>query len=134
MVEILGEIYGYLFETVTTNGGLGTIANWEQHIIPIEFNKPAEELSEIMGEVLPPETQFSRHYRGMPRVIVPTLKSIVYGGELLNLRVIVLDRKSPRRAELFWRSIGQDDFRSKNLTHISPWSVYSGVSRGKRGF
>jgi hypothetical protein len=110
MVDLVGEVYAGLLATVSNPGELGTVANWEQHILPRVLGKPGEELEKLLGESLPAEARPGTKYEGPPRIIVPTVRTSVTAGEALALKVIVLAKAPPREAALEWRSLGQGEF------------------------
>lgn len=124
LVRQAGEVYQFLLATISNPGELGTIANWEQHLLPDLLEKPAKELAEILGEDLPADAQPSRVYRGTLRVIVPTVRSSIAAGESLELKVLILAEQPPRAATLHWRSLGEGKFARMQLTHLAR-GVYS---------
>lgn len=124
LVRHVGEVYQFLLPTISNPGELGTIANWEQHLLPDLLEKPAKELAELLGENLPAEAQPSYGYRGPLRVIVPTVRSSIAAGETLVLKIILLAEQPPREATLHSRSLGEGKFARTKLTHIAR-GVYS---------
>jgi hypothetical protein len=40
MIRILTDVQNYLMVSITTNGGLGNVSNWQQHIIPKLIREP----------------------------------------------------------------------------------------------
>ncbi|MHB9028908.1 MAG: malectin domain-containing carbohydrate-binding protein [Candidatus Latescibacterota bacterium] len=116
--KYVDDVYAHLFPTVTTPGELGTVMNWEQHLFPLLFDKPREELGKVMrGEAEPPVMR--KDYTGPARIIVPTVRTSLNRGENLNLKVIILDAKPPLTAELLWRPLGTGVFRKVPLTHVA---------------
>ena len=104
---------------------LGTVANWEQHLLPDLLEKPEKELAQLLGEDLPADAQPDKIYRGPTRVIVPTLRSCVTTGEELILKVIILSEAPPRDAVLHWRTLGHGRFTKASLFHVARgvWTV-----------
>ncbi len=119
LVKAVGDVYKYLLLTVSNTGEMGTVANWEQHILPSLIEEPGKKLEEILGEELPVSAMLSKAYDGPPRVIVPAARTAVYEGETLSLRVIVLDSKAPREANLYWRVMGKGEFTPVPLVHVA---------------
>jgi hypothetical protein len=124
LVEKVGEVYRYLLLTVSTNGELGTVANWDQHLVPNLLTKPGEELAGILGETLPAEALPKTKYVGEARIIVPTLRTSFQAGEVLKLKVIVLCDKPPRELAFYSRPLGEGEFTKKLLVHVAR-SVYT---------
>ena len=73
----VGEAYGLLMATVTDIGGIQTVINWEGHnaILGIEMVVP--ELTEMLGGPLPEGAMIPAEYQGEPRLIVPTVRSLL---------------------------------------------------------
>ncbi len=124
LLQAVGEVYQYLLATISNPGELGTIANWEQHLLPGLLETPGKELAELLGEDLPADAQPSRAYCGTLRVIVPTVRSSIAAGEALELKVIILAERPPREATLYSRSLGEGTFAHTKLTHLAR-GVYS---------
>lgn len=58
-------------------------------------------------------------YRGKARIIIPTNRTSVDPGEVINLKVIILDKAQRKEANLFWRVLGSGPFQKLALTHIA---------------
>jgi len=123
LVAEVSEVHRFLLQTVSTPGGMGNVANWQQHLLPSLLRQPGEELAELLGEKLPPDALPDTRYRGPPRLFVPTVRSLLEKGEDLNLKVIVLGTK-PTEANLHWRGLGEIEFVSSPLNHVAR-GVYS---------
>jgi len=117
LVEQVGEAHRLLLATITTTGGMGTVANWQQHLLPRLFPQP--DLLADLG--LAPQLE-SATVR--PRLMVPTARTSLVAGEDLRLKVIVVGAEKPARGALYWRPLGQDKFASMPLQHVAR-SVYS---------
>lgn len=124
MIQKLEEIFRLLLATVSNTGEMGTLANWNQHLLPLLIDKPGEELSTQLGAPLPPEAQPAKQYTGPERVFVCTNPGTVKRGEETSLRVMILGDKAPQKAGLFWRPLGSGKFREVALSRISR-GVYS---------
>jgi hypothetical protein len=116
--KYVDEVYAYLLPTVSTPGELGTVMNWEQHLFPLLFDQPREELGKVMRGVTEPLIM-GKEYTGPARIIVPTVRTSLNRGESLTLRVIILDGKPPLSAELLWRPLGKGAFRRIPLTPVA---------------
>jgi len=108
-------------ETANTWGGIGnvmgneTMSRGELNL----FERHDAALREALGEDLPAAAQPWPEYRGAPRIVVPTKRSVVDQGEHLTLRVIVPARQNPKAAALHWRPMGQGQFRNIALKHVA---------------
>lgn len=131
MATALRGIFDRLLATVSTTGELGTVANWEQHILPGAWERPEGELKAVLGGELPSEVVLSRDYAGDPRIIVPALRTSLEPGEALDLKVIILSRKPPEAAELYWREMGRGRFRAIPLKHVARGVFGAVVPAGK---
>jgi hypothetical protein len=120
------EALGLLLLTASTPGELATVAVWQQTYYPDVLEKLGAVLSKALGEALSAELQPTPQYDGPPRLIVPTVRGLAAEGEQLPLRVIVLSREPPRKANLRWRVLGAGGFTSVELRHLSG-GVYSVV-------
>jgi len=119
MAGSLRRIFDSLLVTVSTTGELGTIANWEQHLLPGAWERPGEELQKLLGAEAKNEAFLSKVYLGSPRIIVPALRGSLDEGETLKLKVIVMAKGQPASAELFWRGIGKGRFTAVPLKKVA---------------
>ncbi|MDZ7317155.1 MAG: hypothetical protein ONB24_13640 [candidate division KSB1 bacterium] len=112
-----GEMVGLHLLTVNTPGALGTLANLEQHnLLNLRrISRHDSLLSAILGEL--PASRFRQEYRGEPRLIVPTRRSVLEKGEPLRLTVRILSRRPAHSVALFYRPIGKGRFKSLPFTH-----------------
>ncbi len=130
LVRDVEEAYGFLLLTVSTPGALGTIANWEQHILPGLLEKPGEELAALLEAPLPADAVLRKDYRGPPRLIVPTLRSSIEEGESLRLRILVLASARPRHVRVMYRSpMGTGGYQTCPAQHVAR-NVYRAVIPG----
>ncbi|MCK4337697.1 MAG: hypothetical protein KAX11_07120, partial [Candidatus Aminicenantes bacterium] len=113
----LEEIHKYLLATVNTTGGLGVVANWQQHNIPMHIDPISKELKAISGKDLPEDAMPSKKYPGKVRMFVPTIRTCLEAGEPLHLKIILLGDKS-RKAFLYWKPIGENNFEKLKLTYV----------------
>ena len=124
LVACVRDVHKYLLATVSTNGAMGNVANWQQHLMATLLTKPGRELGDIPGEDLSADAMPSTQYDGPLRIIVPTLRSSLMAGEDLNLKVIVLAAEPPKDVALYWRPLGEGNFKKITLTHLAR-AVYS---------
>jgi hypothetical protein len=133
LVGFVGEAMRHLLAFASTTGDLGTIATWEQLILPTLLDRPGAELADLLGDALPPETDPSPEYEGPPRIIVPTSRGSVFEGEALPLRVLVLGKELVTTVTAHWRRFG-GQFHASPLRHVDR-GVYIGTlpDRAARG-
>ena len=124
LVTQISEVHRYLLATVTTNGAMGNITNWQQHIMPKLLTEPSQELAKILGEGLPADAIPSNQYLGPLRIIVPTMRTSLNNGEDLKLKVIILSQNRIEDAALYWRAMGKGTYNRMPLKHIAR-GVYS---------
>ncbi|MCL4177797.1 MAG: hypothetical protein KJ072_08625 [Verrucomicrobia bacterium] len=119
LIQRLEEVYTHLLSMIVSPGELGTIANWEQHIIPDLLDQSGAELAGILGHALPAAAIPRREYTGPTRIIVPTTRTILRPGEGLRLKVIILSPQPPREAFFFARQLGEGRYRKLPLTSVA---------------
>jgi len=119
MAAALREIFAALLATVSNTGELGTIANWEQHLLPGAWERPEAELVKMLGRELPQEVLLTRDYAGPPRVIVPAVRTSLEAGEALSLKVLVLAEGRPESVALYWREMGRGAFQVLPLDNVA---------------
>lgn len=118
LVAAVGEVHRHLLATVSTPGALGTVTNWQQHILPVLLTQPGEELAKALGEDLPPEALPPADYAGPPRLFVPVVRTSLMPGETLKLDVILLGA-APKEAAVHWRALGLGQFARVPLEHVA---------------
>jgi len=119
MAAALREIFAALLATVSNTGELGTIANWEQHLLPGAWERPEVELMKMLGGELPPGVRLPREYDGPPRVIVPAVRTSLEAGEALALKVLVLAKGRPESVAFYWREMGRGAFQAVPLVNVA---------------
>ena len=119
LLAAVEEAYGFLLATVTDIGGMQTVLNWEglQNLLSLE--KSAKWLKDYLGDNLKEDVFPSKSYKGDPRIIVPTVRTLLEKGEPLRLKVIVLDNQPASSVQLHWRPIGEKAFRSAKIQHVA---------------
>jgi hypothetical protein len=68
--------------------------------------------------------QLARTYQGLPRIIVPTVRTLIEPGESLTVKAIILlpgdPESTPRPAvELYWRPLGKGKFARLPVKHVA---------------
>ncbi len=108
----------YLLATLTTTGELGSVTNWQQHVLPSMLIRPGEELAKLLGEPLPADAMPGSVYHGQPRLMVPFVRTSLVAGEPLRLTAIVLGIV-PADAAVYWRPLGSRPFAKAPLAHVA---------------
>jgi hypothetical protein len=124
LIARVTDVHRYLLAAITTNGGMGNVTNWQQHIMPTLVTEPGKELAGILGRDLPADAILPKSYDGPLRLIVPTVRTSLSPGEDLKLKVIVLTEDKPKEATLYWRAIGEKRYKEISISHLAR-GVYS---------
>jgi hypothetical protein len=119
LVRQVAEAHAFLLASITTTGGMGTVANWQQHLLPSLLTQPGKELAEILGEPLPADAMPSDTYNGLPHLFVPTARASLTAGEDLRLKVIIVSGQKPQDGVLCWRPLGKGAFEKLPLEHVA---------------
>jgi hypothetical protein len=131
LVGQVAEVHRHLLLTVNTPGAMGNVTNWQQHLIPTLLTQPGDELAGILGEQLPSDAMPSKQYVGIPRLIMPTVRSSLMAGEDLRIKVIILHEDKPRDAALYWRPMGSGYFNKIGLSHVARGVYSAKISTGQ---
>jgi hypothetical protein len=118
LVAEVAEVQRHLLATISTYGELGTVTNWQQHLLPDLLSVPGEELSHLLGGPLSADALPPRELCLPPRIVVPVVRSGLSAGEPLELTVILLGLK-PKEAAVFWRPLGAGRFERVPLRHVA---------------
>jgi hypothetical protein len=120
MIKILTEAQNYLIASITTNGGLGNVTNWQQHILPRLIREPGILLEKYLGRELPEDAMLPKYYSGLSHMFLSTVRTILNKGESLNLKIrtISTENEKPSESIIYWRSLGETRFKSQKLNHI----------------
>lgn len=126
MAGALKAVLTRLLATAANTGDLGTIMNWEQHILPGAFERPGEELAKALGGSLPDAARLSPDYEGPVRIVPLAARMSLEAREDFRVRVAVLSRGGVGKAELFWRPLGTGPYKPVALSFIGR-GVYAGT-------
>ena len=107
LARLYADGYRYLLATVNTPGALAMVVNMENHPgwgpwVAKHAAKP-----------------WPKEYQGSPRLIVLIVRTLLAPGEVLRLRIIVLDNQPARSAAVLWRPLGVGQFRAMPLQHVA---------------
>ncbi|MEI7898739.1 MAG: hypothetical protein WCK89_00685 [bacterium] len=124
----------YLLAATDTPGELGTIANLEQctRLKRNFVDGHDQELADLLGAPLGDTSKVSSRYQGVPRIIVPTVRTHVAEGEVLTLKVILLDKQPMKKGALYVRGMGKGDYVKVELKPLAR-AVYQAMLPPARG-
>ncbi len=117
-VKQLRTVHQHLFAFIETYGELGNLTNWQQHVMDLSFDKPAEELEKLMGEKLPLEAFPDKTPVYPARIVVPEVRTMLDKDEAFTMQVIVTE-KVPESVVLKYRMLGETEYRIAPLQHVS---------------
>jgi hypothetical protein len=126
-MQELEEVFLCLLRTVNTKGELGTVANWQQHIMTFFVFAPGHEIEKLIHQPLPETCWPSRKSLDQQRIIVPTVRTSVRTGEDLRVKAI-LPGGVIHSARLFWKHLADKQFKSDDLRHVNR-AVWEGTIR-----
>ncbi len=113
------QAYERLLATVNTNGALATVMYWESAYYPKFIAALGQRLAALTGEKLPPGLELPTSYQGPPRLIVPTVQSVLTRGERLEIKAIALSATPVKSLALHWRRLGGSDFAKLPAEHVA---------------
>jgi hypothetical protein len=117
-MQELEEVLLFLLHTVSSNGELGTMANWQQHIMTLSVYMPGRTIDSLLGQPLPDKCWPSRTPVYDERIIVPTVRTSLNKGEDFRLKVIVPAREI-HTARLFLKTFASQRADSSDLVHVN---------------
>jgi len=125
MARAWERMLGYFEATVSTPGELGTLSNLEQHVkLRAHFLDIHDDaLVKALGHDLPAGIKPSDNYQGLPRIVVPTVRTAVARNEAAVLQVILASSSAHRDGFMMWRPIGAEKYVRAPLRHVGR-SVY----------
>lgn len=148
IVRLANDVYQDLLATVSNQGELGTIANWDQHLMPSLLYNPADELAALLGTAVPADAMptttatttttttattttgtsvaSAHQYQGPARIILPTLPTARDDTDDLQVKVILLGFPADPKAALLYRKLGTGKYTAVPLQHVAR-SVYRAV-------
>ena len=101
------EMVTLLLQTVSTPGELGTVANLEQH-------------SRLCLKVFAGrDAELPASYKGKPRLVVPTVLSLVTKGEPLKINIIALDKHPMTNVAVHVRPLGTGKWKTIAVSHLA---------------
>jgi hypothetical protein len=117
-VSLLIEIHKYLISAVSNWGGIGNVANWQQHIIPGQILPQIREIEKITGDSLWANNLFPKNIAEVAKIIVPSPQTMIEKGHDYTVKVICFN-VNPQKAIVYWRSLGEKNFTRADLKKVS---------------
>ncbi len=121
MIQLVGQMYGYLLATLNNSSELGALVNVEQQsLLRTAFLTAHDQrLEQLLGEPLPATTRPWKDYRGPARVLVLTARGSVAKGEQLTLPIIALDSHPLKSIVVKTRPLGRGEWRKVEVRHLA---------------
>jgi hypothetical protein len=125
LISAINEALGYLLAYASTPGDLGTIANWEQHLLTYNVDSQAARIEKLVGRKLPPEALPSADPLKIRKVMVPTVRTILQQGEDLEVTMIVYGF-TPTEALVDYKPLGNPNYNNVPFRQVKN-GVYKAV-------
>ncbi len=116
--EELRDVHFYLISSITTWGGLGNVANWQQHIIPFQIHSHADQIKQYTADTAWIKDLYSADLKELSRIIVPQPQHIIETGKDYTVRAIFFNM-IPDDPRIYWRPIGSGKYESSGLKKLS---------------
>ena len=116
--EELKDVHYYLISSITTWGGIGNVANWQQHIIPKQILPHIKMVKDFDGDTSVIKNLFSKEMKEVSRVLVPSPQPMIESGKDYIVKVICFNI-NPESAKIFWRPLGKNKYEQSDLKRIS---------------
>lgn len=117
-MEELEELLTYLSRTISSRGELGTVANWQQHVMTWSVWMPGHEIERLTGAPLPENCWPSQKSLLEPGIIVPTVRTALRRGEGLRIEVI-LPGCEVQGARLHWKELAGKRLTKLDLARVN---------------
>jgi hypothetical protein len=111
LIEVINEALGYLLAYASTPGDLGTIANWEQHLLTYNVDGHAARIEKLIERKLPPEALPTVEQLKIKKLLVPTVRTMIEAGENLEVTMIVYGF-TPTDPLLDFRPLGNLNYKN----------------------
>ena len=116
--EELKDVHNYLISSITTWGGIGNVANWQQHIMPMQIHPHAKLVKGFTSDTSWIKDLYAKDMKEVSRIIVPSPQHIIEKGKDYTVKVICFN-VDPEQAQLFWRPLGMKKYNQSDLKKIS---------------
>ena len=119
LLEDWGQMVTLLLATVGNWGEIGAVLTHEMYNMQElrHLNRHDQALEQALGEPLPAAAHPWPEYRGPDRIILPTVRTSLWAGEDLQLRLLLLAKVTPKTVDLYWRPLGIGGFRIVPFQH-----------------
>jgi hypothetical protein len=116
--EELKDVHFYLISAITTWGGIGNVANWQQHIIPNQILPHIRLVKDLAGDTSWINNLYSKNMIGVSKILVPSPQNMIEAGKDYTVKVICFN-VNPGKAKIFWRPLGNNKYEESDLKRIS---------------
>ncbi len=118
LVKAFERVFRHLLGSISSKGEMGTIANFNQHIVPVLLLDPARRIGKMLGRELPACALPSREYTGRFRVFATGIVPWIERGKVLKIKARVLSREKPVSVRIFWRELGGGGFHEGMVSRL----------------
>eukprot|EP00463_Aulacantha_scolymantha_P005370 TRINITY_DN6701_c0_g1_i1.p1 TRINITY_DN6701_c0_g1~~TRINITY_DN6701_c0_g1_i1.p1 ORF type:complete len:445 (-),score=67.20 TRINITY_DN6701_c0_g1_i1:98-1381(-) len=121
LVSNASVLIGWLQQTLSTPGELGTYMNIESHSFISMLTQPGQQLETYLQTSLPPQAQPPSTYSQihLVRLIVPVVRNTLSREESFDVRILVLSPSPCTSVNVFTRSLGSTKpFKSTSLKKL----------------
>jgi len=123
MARLWEDLMNFQIQKISNASDLGEIINLEVlNWYQLVMQKWDDKMRDGLGMEIPADANPSMEYGGPPVMAVDAVRSSLYEGEPLRLKVRVMGE--PDAVTVFYRPLGADKYQSQKLTHIAR-GVYS---------
>jgi len=117
-ISDLRDVYFYLISATTTWGEVGNLTNWQQHVVPSQVKPCVSEVAKYTGDSSLVKELLVKSIDGVKKMIVPSPLTTLEDQKDYTVKVLTFNLK-PQKISLFWRFLGEKDFRQIELAQTS---------------
>jgi hypothetical protein len=117
-VSELYNVHRYLVSTISTWGEIGSITNWQQHVIPYHIQPQIKEIVKLTGDSSWVTDLFPKSLSGLKKLIIPSPQTTMQKGKDFTVKVLLFNIVN-QKPVIHWRILGHKDFQQLDLTQTS---------------
>ncbi len=118
LIDAVNEALGYLLAYASTPGDLGTIANWEQHLLTYNVEGHSARIEKVTGRKLPPEAQPSLEMLKIKKVLVPTVRTQISKGESLPVKLLLYGIEQ-EKSVVRYKMLGSEKYQEVAFSQVA---------------